>query len=281
MIKYLVIGDPIGHSRSPGMQNAAFAACGLGRPYGIKKVTAEELPDFFEFARKNYFGVNITVPHKIRAAELADSLTERAGECGSVNTLIISENSILGDSTDGVGLEMALKYCFNSTLEGKKILFCGAGGAARATAVHLAGCGVTEISFINRTIEKAQELSDLCRKKNPALVSEVIVPADDVLGCAAVGRADFLIQATSLGLKESDPMPLNASWLEKGMKVKIFDTIYHSTKLQKYAEELSLSWANGKEMLVQQGAESFRLWTKLVPPLEVMREGFDKGDDLQ
>ena len=173
---------------------------------------------------------------------------------------------------------MAVKYCFNSTLEGKKILFCGAGGAARATAVHLSGCGVTEISFINRTIEKAQELSDFCCKKNPALVSEVIVPADDVLGRAAVGRADFLIQATSLGLKESDPMPLNASWLEKGMKVKIFDTIYHSTKLQKYAEELSLSWANGKEMLVQQGAESFRLWTKIVPPLEIMREGFDKGE---
>ena len=277
MIKYLVIGDPIGHSRSPGMQNAAFAACGMGTPYGAEKVTAEELPDFFDYARNNLRGVNITVPHKIRAADLADTLTERANECGSVNTLIISEGKILGDSTDGIGLEMALKYSFNTALDGKRILFCGAGGAARATAVHLAGCGVAEISFINRTIEKAKELADLCTGKNPHIVSEVISPADDTSGRAAVERADFLIQATSLGLKESDPMPLNCNWLEAGMKVKIFDTIYHPTKLQKFAERLSLPWANGKEMLIRQGAESFRMWTGIVPPLEIMRQGFDNG----
>ena len=110
MEKYLVIGDPVGHSRSPGMQNAAFEACGMGRPYGMRHVTSLELPEFFEYARKNLAGVNITVPHKLQAALLADELTDRAEKCGSVNTLIIRDGKITGDSTDGVGLEKALEY---------------------------------------------------------------------------------------------------------------------------------------------------------------------------
>lgn len=277
MEKYLVIGDPVGHSRSPGMQNAAFEALGMGRPYGIKHVTPAELPEFFEYARKNLLGVNLTVPHKLQAAELADELTECAGKCGSVNTLIIKEGRITGDSTDGTGLEKALEYCFDESLTGKRILFCGAGGAAHATAVHLAGCGVAGISFINRTLSKAEELLDLCRKYYPALEYECVSPAD-LAGCRnLIARADFLVQATSLGLKKDDPLPLDANCLESGMKLKIFDTIYHPTKLQQLAAELGIACVNGKEMLIRQGAASFEKWTGLVPDLAAMRRGFDEG----
>ena len=128
MIKYLVIGDPVAHSRSPEMQNAAFESCGLGRPYGIRHVKPEELPEFFEYARKHFYGVNLTVPHKLLAAQLSDRLTGRAECCGSVNTLLIKDGIITGDSTDGIGLEEALKYCFDDEISGKNILFCGAGG---------------------------------------------------------------------------------------------------------------------------------------------------------
>ena len=96
MEKYLVIGDPIGHSRSPGMQNAAFEALGMGRPYGIRHVTPDELPDFFEYARENLSGVNLTIPHKLQAVLLSDRLSECAKRCGSVNTLIIKMESLPG-----------------------------------------------------------------------------------------------------------------------------------------------------------------------------------------
>ncbi|MBE6358166.1 MAG: shikimate dehydrogenase [Lentisphaerae bacterium] len=277
MEKYLVIGDPVGHSRSPGMQNAAFEACGMGRPYGMRHVTSQELPEFFEYARKNLAGVNITVPHKLQAALLADELTDRAEKCGSVNTLIIRDGKIAGDSTDGVGLEKALEYCFNETLSGKTVLFCGAGGAARATAVHLAGCGVKAVNFINRTVKKAEELSSLCRKFYPALES-VCVPAADTAGCRAlVQRADFLIQATSLGLKDDDPLPLDESCFVPEMKLRIFDTVYWQTALQKLAARLQISCVGGKEMLIRQGAASFELWTGIKADIEAMRRGFDEG----
>ena len=277
MEKYLVIGDPIGHSRSPGMQNAAFEALGMGRPYGIRHVTSGELPEFFEYARKNLLGVNLTVPHKLQAAELADKLTGCAAMCGSVNTLIIKDGVITGDSTDGIGLEKALVYCFGETLAGKRIVFCGAGGAARATAVHLAGCSAAGIAFINRTLSKAEELVDLCRKYYPLVDYECAVPADVAACRKLVENADFLVQATSLGLKDDDPLPLDESCFQPGMDLRIFDTIYHPTKLQLLAEKLQIRCANGKEMLIRQGAASFEKWTNLVPDLEAMRRGFEEG----
>jgi shikimate dehydrogenase len=281
MEKYLVIGDPVGHSRSPGMQNAAFEACGLGQPYGIRHVTQDELPEFFEFARKNLCGVNLTVPHKLQAAELSDRLTARAECCGSVNTLIIRDGVITGDSTDGVGLEEALKYCFDTDLTGKRILFCGAGGAARATACHLAGCGASEVSFINRTVSKAEELLELCKKFSPEVTGVCAAPDDEKLCKTLLERADFLIQATSLGLKSGDPLPLPEKYFAKGMNLRIFDTIYHPTAIQKLAEELDIPWANGKEMLIRQGAASFELWTDIRPDLEVMRRGFEEGTPVK
>jgi len=277
MAKYLVIGDPIGHSRSPGMQNAAFEACGLGRPYGIRRVTPEKLPEFFAEARKEFAGVNLTVPHKIMAAALADELTPRAARCGSVNTLIISQGRIVGDSTDGVGLEQALRYCFRRELAGSRVVFCGAGGAARATAVHLAGCGVREVSFINRTVSQAAELAELCRAVAPEIVSECAAPTEESPVRAMLARADFLVQATSLGLKPDDPPPLPLEWLTVNPKLCIFDTIYHPTPLQKFAAAAGMPCAGGKEMLIRQGAASFTLWTGLTAPLDAMRHGFDEA----
>lgn len=277
MEKYLVIGDPIAHTRSPGMQNAAFEAAGLGRPYGVRHVTPDELPEFFEYARKNLYGVNLTVPHKLQAAKLADKLTSRAAKCGSVNTLIIENGIITGDSTDGIGLEKALIYCFNEDLAGKNILFCGAGGAARATAVHLAECGVREVSFINRTVSKAFEISGLCTSCAPGVKSCCAASDDEYAVKELLERADYLIQATSVGLKADDPLPLAEKYFSRGMNLHIFDTIYHPTALQKLAAELDIPCAGGKEMLIRQGAESFELWTGVKPDLAVMRYGFEEG----
>ena len=103
MIKYMVIGDPIAHSRSPGMQNAAFEFHGLGSPYGIRHVRPDELGGFIEFARANLKGVNLTVPHKAAVIPYLDTVDPAAKAAGSVNTLIIENGRIHGASTDGYG----------------------------------------------------------------------------------------------------------------------------------------------------------------------------------
>ena len=277
MEKYLVIGDPVGHSRSPGMQNAAFEKAGLGAPYGIKRVTPEELPEFFEYARKNCRGVNLTVPHKLAAAELADELTPCAAACKSVNTLLIENGKITGHSTDGIGLEEALKYCFNEPLSGKRIVFLGSGGAAQATAVHLANCNVAGISFINRTLSKAEVLADMCRAQKGDLEISCVAPDDRRAVAGLLEECDYLIQATSLGLKPFDPLPVAPECFQKGMKFCLFDTIYHPTPIQALAEKNGIRWANGKEMLIRQGAASFEMWTGIEPDLSAMRRGFDEG----
>ena len=189
---------------------------------------------------------------------------------------MISDGVILGDSTDGTGLEEALKYCFKEELSGKRVVFCGAGGAARATALHLAGCGCREISFINRTLSKAEELKELCTGYFPDLASFCTVPQDDEVVSEILERADYLIQATSIGLKKDDPPALAEKFFHPGMKLRIFDTIYHQTGLQKIAGKFGISCVNGKEMLIRQGAASFELWTGLKPDLEAMRKGFEE-----
>lgn len=275
MIKYLVIGDPVAHSRSPGMQNAAFEACGLGRPYGRRHVLKSEMPEFFEFARKNLLGVNITVPHKLEAFRLADELTPRAAACKSVNTLIINNGHILGDSTDGVGLQRALEYNFRRPVKKGRFLFLGAGGAAQATALHLAQEGAAKIIIVNRTVSKAEALAELIAANAPHCCCEVYEKLTSGNAGETLGKADFLIQATSLGLKDSDPAPFDLQLLAAGMCPAVFDTIYRRTPLLQRAAELKLPCADGKEMLIQQGAASFEAWTGLSAPLDAMRAGFE------
>lgn len=275
MIKYLVIGDPVAHSRSPGMQNAAFEACGMGSPYGIRHVKPEQLTEFFEFARTHFSGVNLTVPHKLMAAELADSLTIRARQCKSVNTLIIENGHITGDSTDGIGLERALMHNFALPVKGKNFIFLGAGGAARATAIHFASAGAKRIMFINRTASKAFEIIDDIDELQTGCFCVYTAPGETDAIAAELKICDCIIQATSLGLKEDDPAPIDLNLLEINKNPVIFDTIYKNTKLLQKAAELGIRCSGGKEMLIQQGAESFRLWTNKEPDLDAMRAGFE------
>ena len=275
MIKYLVIGDPVSHSRSPKMQNAAFEKCGLGSPYGIRHVKPEELPQFVEYARKNFRGVNLTVPHKQMVCDLVDEMTPRAANCKSVNTLLITDGYILGDSTDGVGLEQALRYNFDLPVNGKRFLFAGAGGAARATAIHFACSGAESIVFANRTESKAVEIIRDIEALNTTCRCSFAAPQEREAMAAARKNCDCIIQATSLGLKDDDPPPFDLELLKENTDLVIFDTIYKNTKLLQRARELNIPCSGGKEMLIQQGAESFRLWTGMEPDLDAMREGFE------
>lgn len=276
MMKYLVIGDPVGHSRSPGMQNAAFRHHGLGEPYGIRRVTPEELAAFVEEARGAFRGVNLTIPHKEAVLPLVDEVDPAARLAGSVNTLVIENGRIKGYSTDGYGLEMALEYNFKRPVAGAEFLFLGAGGAARATLFHLAERGAAALRIANRSPEKAEQLAAELRRSFPGVPVETGGLADRERLANWLRRSDFLIQATSLGLKDEDAPPIPLELLRPDLKLALFDTIYRETPLLLKARELGLPAAGGKEMLIRQGARSFELWTGREAPLEAMRNGFDK-----
>ena len=274
MEKYVVIGDPVEHSRSPGMQNAAFRHYGLNAVYDRMQVKAEKFSDFVEYARENLTGFNLTVPHKSLILPYLDRVTPAAAAAGSVNTVTVSDGRFYGDSTDGYGLEMALKRNFELSPEGKCFVFLGCGGAACATAFHLAERGARAIYLANRTVEKAESLAAALKAFAPALETGVTSLQDNGTLKTWFEAADAVIQATSLGLHRNDPPPVDLQLLQPGMNCCFFDTIYHETPLQKKAAELQLHCAGGMWMLIYQGARSFEVWTGKKAPINEMLKGF-------
>ncbi|MBQ7207770.1 MAG: shikimate dehydrogenase [Lentisphaeria bacterium] len=275
MIKFVVIGDPVAHSRSPGMQNMAFERAGLGRPYGRRHVTRDGLAAFVAEAKKSLAGVNITVPHKEAVIPFLDAIDPAAARCGSVNTLDIRDGKVRGFSTDGYGLEYALKENFDISPAGTDFCFIGCGGACRATALHLAESGARSIHLVNRTLAKAEAAAGNIARFAPGCRVSVHSLNDGRSVEEAIAGSGVLIQATSLGLSEEDPPPFDPELLRANPGIAVFDTIYKKTRLLRAAEALHLRCAGGKSMLIHQGAASFRIWTGREPDLEAMRSGFD------
>lgn len=276
MRNYAVIGDPVGHSRSPGMQNAAFEFHHLGSPYGKYHVRPDELAEFVAFAKRELAGFNCTVPHKSAIIPYLDEVDPDALAASSVNTVTVGEGGRLsGTSTDGYGLEMALSENFGGSVKGAEICFIGCGGAAHATGFHLARRGAKAIRIANRTAEKAEELAAALQKAFPALTVETAAPSDNARLAHWFGRTDYLIQATSLGLRAGDPAPFDLGLLHPELKLAVFDTIYLDTPLLERAKAAGLPAAGGSAMLLYQGAKSFEIWTGLAAPIEAMRAGME------
>ncbi len=271
--EYMVIGYPIAHSKSPQMQNAAFEYCGLGRPYASEEVSREEgkLADFCRRAAENLKGFNITVPHKESMLALCDELDHSAVNAGGVNTVKVENHRLTGFSTDGYGLEMALRRAFDWEIAGNTALFIGAGGAARAAAGHFAARGLKKLLLINRTPEKAEKILNDCRQINPALEGDFSSEPGDFFE-----QSSLVVQFTSLGLKDDDAPPFDFSLLKPG-KHSVFDAIYRETPLSRYCGEKGVNFADGREMLIYQGAKAFEIWTGITAPVEVMRRALEKA----
>lgn len=276
-IRYLVIGDPISHSRSPQMQNAAFEYYGMGRPYDRLRVDPANIGEFAAYARENLKGVNLTVPHKQIIIPFVDELSPQAAACQSVNTLKISEGKLYGFSTDGAGISGAVRENFGMELKGLNVLMLGAGGAANAAAFELGLQQCASVTIANRSVEKAESLAKKASNAYPATPVNAISLADTTGLRNAIEKADLLLQLTSLGLHNEDPAPIDLSLLELNGKLKIFDAIYHPTPLLKRAAQLGLAAADGREMLIFQGAASFEIWTGKKAPLDAMRKGFQQN----
>ncbi len=270
MKRLAVLGQPIAHSLSPAMHNAAFAALGMDREWSYEAIElnpAEFAPGVAALRERGFVGANVTVPHKLAALELADEASAAARAIGAANTLTFGPGGIRADNTDAPGLIAALP----GPVSGLRALVLGAGGAARAAVWALREAGA-EVSVHNRTRDRAVELV-------ADLGGEVL---DRDGGLLPLVGFDLLVNATAIGLampnagSEGSPDALKAMGLsadEVSDPLVVVDLVYGSkaTELSDVGRRGGAEVVDGLEILVRQGAESFRIWTGQEPPLEAMR----------
>ena len=267
---YAVIGDPISHSLSPVMHNAAFQALGMDAEYVAVHVKAEDLEAFAADARKNLAGFNITVPHKKGIIPFLDEVAHPARIAGSVNTVLNRDGRLVGCSTDGYGLETAMNEAFGWSVPGGSAVFIGCGGAAHAAAFYFAGRGLRKMFILNRTLATAESLAVELKTNFPGFAVETAALSDTEKVKSFLEQSEAAVQCTSLGLKPDDPPPIAPELLPQN--IKLFDTIYKPTPLLKYAKAHGIDHAAGLGMLLHQGARSFHIWTGVEAPVEAMRQ---------
>ncbi len=274
-----VLGDPVAHSRSPAMQNAALRELGLAGEWTNEAI---QMPpaDFPELTRalpaEGFVGANVTIPHKEAALALASNASPAANEIGAANTLTFGDaDEIRADNTDAPGLIAALE----KPPSGTRALILGAGGSARAAAWALVGQGAS-VDIWNRTAERADELvRDIGRTLGGGGDGPLLAPVSAEQ--AKAGGYAIVVNCTAVGLGgEVDPfalLPVEPDSFADG--VTLVDFVYGSaeTALAASAREHGAHVIDGIELLVRQGAESLRIWTGMEPPLETMREAARAG----
>ena len=266
-----VLGDPVAHSLSPPMHDAALAACGLPGRYGRLHVRAEELAEALALLPwHGFLGVNLTIPHKAAALGLLDELDESARALGAVNTVRVEAGGRLrGFNTDGPGFGRAVQEAFGVGLGGLRVMVLGAGGGAgRALAAQCAVEGCGRLFLVNRTAEKARALAG-----ELAGTAAVVVPWEDDALTAALRETDLLVNASAVGLRGEDPCPVPTGSLRPGLRV--FDSVYRRegtpTALVAAARAAGAQTADGLALLLHQGALAFAVWFGRPAPVEVMR----------
>jgi len=270
-----VFGDPIGHTKSPLMHNAAFAQLGLDYCYLPFRVAEEELDGAVAGLRAmNIRGVNITIPHKVAVMPLLDKINPLAEKIGAVNTIVNDGGVLSGDNTDATGFLQAL---LEGGVEpkGKNIIILGAGGASRAISFVLAERGA-RIVILNRTQERAKDLAH--RVSNNSGAEVTARQLDEPTLASELEKADVLINTTSLGMSpNSEGTPVPARLLKSDLVVS--DIIYNplQTRLLKEAEAAGARTISGMNMLVWQGALASEMWTGQKAPVDTMRAEVIKG----
>lgn len=265
-----IFGDPVGHSLSPVMQNAALAAAGIDAVYVPFHVKPACLADAVASIRAlNLVGVSVTVPHKELIIPYLDELDDGAALIGAVNTVVNREGRLIGYNTDAPGFLTSLQRDLQFDPQGKEVVVLGAGGACRAAVSALAGHGAARIVIANRTEGKAaliaREMSDHFQTTEFVVAN---LTQSSLKG--ALSAADLLVNTTSVGLAgESFP-----GHIVGGLsgRASVYDMVYAAslTPLTQAAREKNLPWADGRGMLVAQGEEAFIRWFGLKPVDGVM-----------
>ncbi len=262
-----LIGDPVGHSLSPAMHNAAFAADRLDFVYVALNVTSDDLPAAVRGAAAlGLRGFNVTMPHKRAMVPLVDELDEGARISGAVNTVVIEGRTLRGFNTDGPGMVEACREA-GIGLEGQGVLLLGAGGAAASVAAAFCDAGIEELRIVNRNPEHAATLADKLREVGKS--AEIEVQPTGALDRSV--RAPIIVNTTPLGMRDGDPLPLPPEYLDGGAAV--VDAVYRpgaETALVRMARERGANVVTGQRMLLYQGVLAQRLWTGRQPNVAAM-----------
>ena len=258
-----VLGDPVSHSLSPLIQNAALEAAGVDGVYLALRCDADHLEGIVRGLCAASGGGNVTLPHKQRMVALLDVPSEAVRRTGACNTFWALEGSVHGDNTDVEGFRRALRTLLGTPPVGCRALLLGAGGAARAVLVALLDDGAREVRVLNRTEDRARELA--------SELGDARVHVVEHARHLQSSRFDLVVNATRLGLHERDPLPIDLGALaEVGA---VLDLVYGpaGTPLVRSAAALGIRARDGGEMLVQQGAAAFERWWGVPAPVEAMR----------
>jgi len=261
-----IFGNPIDHTLSPAMHNSAFRALELNMCYVPFRVIPDDLSGAVQSIRSlNMLGVNITVPHKEHVLPLLDRIDEEASFIGAVNTVTNKDGVLTGYNTDGRGFTSSLAE-ENVSIEHKNILMIGAGGAARSVSYYLSE-KASKLSLFDIDTPKAEKLaSDLNQIRNNIVLLDTMENIDE---------HDIIINATPLGLKPDDPLPIKPDCITA--KMIVCDLVYKKTRLLREAETRHARTVNGSGMLLWQGVLAFELWTGIKPPVDVMRNALMAG----
>ena len=265
-----IIGDPIEHTMSPVMHNAAFKNKGVDYVYLAFRVKKEELGKAIEGMRVlNIRGLNVTIPHKVAVIPFLDELDSLADKIGAINTIVNDNGVLRGYNTDATGFLQALRER-GIEPKGKSVVILGAGGASRAISFILAERG-SSLVILNRTWNKAKICTDRISEIFQSEATALKLDRENL--AAALSKADILVNATSVGMSPNiDETPVTSDLLRPNLVV--YDIVNNPTKtrLQREAEAVGATAISGLDMLLWQGALAFEKWTGLKAPIGVMRQ---------
>ena len=273
------------------MQNAALAELGLNWRYFAGEVHPDHLRAALEGAKAmRFIGLNLTVPHKLLAMEMMDALDDSAKNFGAVNTIRFEGRDksgtwlplhqfaetppekfrLHGFNTDADAIVRSLREDLQVELRGARVLVLGAGGAGRVAALRLAAENVAELFLVNRTQSKAGSIAAEIRRRHLNVKIQTGYPR---------GEVDLVLNATSLGLNASDPLPVDGKQFSLRQTHALYDMIYRpaETQLVATAKSVGCRTANGLGMLLYQGAKALEIWSGQTAPIETMREALRKN----
>jgi shikimate dehydrogenase len=281
--RYAVVGHPVGHSLSPAMHGAAFAALGIAAVYRPVDVSPTDWPDFLRQAVERLDGFNVTVPHKeallkgARPRGVDVNVSPEAQAAGAVNT-VDREPLDAGPAwtlynTDGLGFAADLEE-LGVDPSGRNIVLLGAGGAARAVLSAFPTLEPARLTVVSRTVGKAVSLASEFRERF-AVGPDRLTSLGAAEAGAAVKEASLLVNATSAGLRPGEEPPLDLACLHD--RLTVYDLIYHrETELLAAAKAAGADAFGGLGMLVHQAAESFKIWFGRKPPVDAMRRAAEE-----
>lgn len=264
-----IIGHPIQGSLSPTMHNAAFASHNLDWAYVAFDVTPGGLGRAVEGARAlGIAGLNVTMPHKTSVIDYLDIVSEEASGAGSVNTIVNNQGKLEGYSTDGEGFIRSLADN-GEEVAGSSVFLLGAGGAGRAIAYALAGKGAARIALFDTDTSAAERTAGAISSSGAKTETEIIPGKSEA--APALADAGLVINATPLGKTHTDELTFLVDGLTAKHFVADLSTVPPLSALLVAAQKRGCKVMGGLEMLVHQGALSYKLWTGREAPLNVMR----------